>query len=220
MTYRSRLAVCGVTALLLLGIIEAAASIQDRALGQNRSSAAATSHDYPVRPVPFTAVHLNDVFWAPRIETNRQITIPFAFEQCELSGRVDNFERAAKALRGQALANTKPPGYPFDDTDLYKVIEGASYALSVHPDPKLDAYVDGLIARIAAAQEPDGYLYTARTISPQNPHRWAGKERWELERDDSHELYDLGHLYEAAVAHYQATGKRNLLDIAIRARTC
>jgi len=177
---------------------------------------AAPEHDYPVQPVPFTAVHLNDVFWAPRIETNRQVTIPFAFQQCELSGRVDNFERAARALRGEPLANTKPPGYPFDDTDLYKVIEGASYVLSVHADPRLDAYVDGMIAKIAAAQEPDGYLYTTRTINPQNPHPWAGHQRWELERDDSHELYDLGHLYEAAVAHYQATGKRTLLDVAIK----
>jgi DUF1680 family protein len=178
--------------------------------------AAPARHDYPVQPVPFTAVHLADVFWAPRIETNRQVSIPFAFQQCELSGRVDNFERAAKALRGEPLSNTNPPGYPFDDTDLYKVIEGASYVLSVRPDPKLSAYVDGMIAKIAAAQEPDGYLYTTRTINPQNPHRWAGRERWELERDDSHELYNLGHLYEAAVAHYQATGKRTLLDIAIK----
>src|SRR5437867_9360741 len=176
---------------------------------------ATPEHDYPIQPVPFTAVHLNDVFWAPRIETNRQVTIPFAFEQCILSGRVDNFERAAKALRGEVLENTKAPGYPFDDTDLYKVIEGASYVLSVTPNPKLDAYVDGMIAKIAAAQEPDGYLYTTRSINPQNPHRWAGKERWELERDDSHELYNLGHLYEAAVAHFQATGKRTLLDVAI-----
>ena len=82
--------------------------------------------------------------------------------------------RAAEALRGEPLANKKPPGYPFDDTDVYKVIEGASYTLSVQPDPKLDAYVDGLIAKIAAAQEKDGYLYTTRTIDPQNPHRWAG----------------------------------------------
>ena len=178
--------------------------------------AVASNRDYPVKPVPFTAVHLDDVFWAPRIETNRIETIPFAFKQCELSGRVDNFIRAAKALRGEPLGNTKPPGYPFDDTDVYKVIEGASYALSVHPDPKLDAYVDSLIAKIAAAQEKDGYLYTARTIDPAHPHPWSGAERWELERDDSHELYDLGHLYEAAVAHYLATGKRTLLDIAIR----
>jgi uncharacterized protein len=178
--------------------------------------AQAPPRDYPVQPVPFTAVHLNDPFWAPRIETNRTESIPFAFQQCELSGRVDNFVRAAKALRGEPLENTKPPGYPFDDTDLYKVIEGASYTLSVKPDPKLEAYVDSLIEKIAAAQEKDGYLYTTRTINPQSPHPWAGKERWELERDDSHELYNLGHLYEAAVAHYQATGKRTLLDIAIR----
>jgi uncharacterized protein len=169
-----------------------------------------------VKPVPFTSVHLNDVFWAPRIETNRRVTIPFAFQQCELSGRVDNFIRAATALRGETLTNKKSPPYPFDDTDPYKVIEGASYTLSVHPDPKLDAYVDSLIEKIAAAQEKDGYLYTTRAIDPQNPHPWAGKERWVLEKDDSHELYNLGHLYEAAVAHYQATGKRTLLDIALR----
>ncbi len=181
-----------------------------------RPPSPATS-DYPFKPVPFTAVHLDDVFWAPRIETNRAVTIPFAFQQCELSGRVDNFERAARALHGEPLTNRKPPGYPFDDTDLYKVIEGASYALSVHPDPSLDAYVDRMIAKIAAAQEPDGYLYTARTIDPAHPHPWAGKERWELERDDSHELYDLGHLFEAATAHYQATGKRSLLDVAVKA---
>jgi DUF1680 family protein len=174
------------------------------------------SHDYPVQPVPFTSVHVDDVFWAPRIETNRTVSVPFAFEQCELTGRVENFIEAAKALRGEEIANKKLPGYPFDDTDIYKVIEGASYTLSVHPDPKLDAYVDSLIAVIGAAQEPDGYLYTARTIDPQHPHAWAGKERWVLEKVDSHELYDLGHLYEAAVAHYQATGKRTLLDIALR----
>ena len=172
--------------------------------------------DYPVKPVPFTSVHFNDVFWAPRIETNRKVTIPFAFEKCEQTGRVDNFERAAQALRGDPLTNKKAPGYPFDDTDVYKVIEGASYVLTVQPDPKLDAYVDGLIAKIAAAQEQDGYLYTTRAIDPVNPHPWAGKQRWELEKVDSHELYDLGHLYEAAVAHYAATGKRTLLDVALK----
>ncbi len=201
-----------IAAAALLSLCALVVSIAARPQGLR----AKADHDYPVQPVPFTAVHLTDVFWAPRIETNRRVTIPFAFEQCELTGRVDNFERAAKALRGEPLTNTKAPGYPFDDTDLYKVIEGASYALSVHPDPKLDAYVDGLIAKIAAAQEPDGYLYTARTIDPKNPHQWSGAERWELEKVDSHELYDLGHLYEAAVAHYQATGKRSLLDVALK----
>ncbi len=176
----------------------------------------APTRDYPVKPVSFTAVHFRDDFWAPRIETNRKVTIPFAFQKCEESGRMDNFERAAAVLRGEQITNKKPPGYPFDDTDLYKVIEGASYTLSVQPDPKLDAYLDGLIAKIAAAQEKDGYLYTTRTIDPVHPHPWAGTRRWELERVNSHELYNLGHLYEAAVAHYQATGKRTLLDIALK----
>jgi uncharacterized protein len=174
------------------------------------------SRDYPVKPVPFTAVHFNDAFWAPRIETNRTVTIPFAFQKCEETGRVDNFVRAATVLRGESLQNTKPPGYPFDDTDLYKVIEGAAYTLSVHPDPKLEAYLDSLIEKIAAAQEQDGYLYTTRTINPAKPHPWAGTQRWVLEGVDSHELYNLGHLYEAAVAHYQATGKRSLLDVALK----
>jgi DUF1680 family protein len=171
--------------------------------------------DYPVKPVPFTAVHLNDSFWAPRIEINRSVTIPFAFQKCEENGRIDNFNRAAAALKGE-LTDKKLPPYPFDDTDLYKVIEGASYTLSVHPDPKLESYIDGLITKIAAAQERDGYLYPARTIDPQKPHPWAGASRWELEKVDSHELYNLGHLYEAAIAYYQATGKRSLLEIALK----
>ena len=127
---------------------------------------AGPGRDYPVQPVPFTAVTLDDAFWAPRIETNRTASIPTALQQCELTGRVGNFRRAAQVLRGEPLADTTAPGYPFDDSDLFKVIEGASYALSVHPDPKLDGYVDQLIATIAAAQERDGYLYTTRTINP------------------------------------------------------
>lgn len=178
--------------------------------------AAEPPRDYPVKPVPFTAVRFTDSFWLPRIEVNRTVTIPFAFEKCEETKRVELFERAAKVLRGEPLADKSPPGYPFDDSDVYKVIEGAAYSLSVTPDPKLAGYLDALIAKIAAAQEPDGYLYTTRTIDPANPHRWAGKERWELEEDDSHELYNLGHLYEAAVAHYQATGSKSLLDVAIK----
>ena len=172
--------------------------------------------DYPIKPVAFTAVHLTDDFWAPRIEINRTSSIPSAFEQCELTGRVALFDRAAAVLRGDATVDKRPPGYPFDETDLYKVIEGAAYSLSVTADPKLEAYVDGLIAKIAAAQEPDGYLYTTRTIDPKSPHRWAGTERWLLERDDSHELYNLGHLFEAAVAHHLATGKRTLLSDWLR----
>jgi len=198
--------------LALGGVVVAGGAFRAEA----SQAAGKAPRDYPVQPVPFTAVHFNDAFWLPRIEVNRTVTIPFAFEKCEESKRVYHFERAAAVLRGETLQDKAPPGYPFDDTDVYKVIEGAAYTLSVKPDPKLEAYLDGLIEKIAAAQEKDGYLFTTRTIDPENPHRWAGKERWVLEKVNSHELYNLGHLYEAAVAHYQATGKRTLLDVALR----
>src|SRR2546425_11823896 len=144
----------------------------------------AQTRDYPVKPVPFTAVHVNDAFWAPKIETNRAVTIPFAFQKDVETGRFENFERAAKTLRGEPLENKKAPPYPFDDTDVYKVLEGAAYTLSVHADPQLEAQLDKYIAIIAAAQEPDGYLYTARTMKPEPPHPWVGKDRWELETVD------------------------------------
>jgi DUF1680 family protein len=170
----------------------------------------AQQKDYPIQAVPFTQVKLNDQFWMPRIKTNHTVTIPASFERCENTGRIKNFEMAA-AKSGKFCTI-----YPFDDTDIYKTIEGASFSLSLFPDKSLDLYMDTLIAKVQAAQEPDGYLYTARTINPAAPHHWAGKERWEKERELSHELYNSGHLYEAAAAHYQATGKRSLLDIALR----
>lgn len=174
-------------------------------------------NDYPVKPVSFTEVSLNDEFWAPRIETNRTVTIPYAFEKCEETGRIENFVRAARVLQNDAtLTDRKVRGYSFDDTDPYKVLEGASFGLSVKPDARMDTYLDELIAKIASAQEEDGYLFTARTINPEDPHEWAGKRRWVNVKRLSHELYNMGHLYEAAVAHYQATGKRTLLDIAIK----
>jgi hypothetical protein len=184
--------------------------------GATADAATAPARDYPVQPVPFTAVRFEDAFWAPRVETNRAVTIPFALKQCEDTGRVGHFRRAAAVLRGEPLADRSPPGYPFDDSDLYKVIEGACYTLTVRKDPGLEGYVEGLVAAIGAAQEADGYLYTTRTIDPAHPHPWAGSRRWELERVDSHELYNLGHLYEAAVAHHQATRSRSLLEIALR----
>lgn len=170
----------------------------------------AQAQDYPIRPVSFTSVELTDNFWLPRIKTNHNVTIPASFERCESTGRVKNFEMAA-ARSGQFCTV-----YPFDDTDIYKTIEGASFSLSLNPDTRLERYIDSLIVKIADAQEPDGYLYTARTIDPMNAHKWAGKERWEKEREMSHELYNAGHLYEAAAAHYQATGKKTLLDIALK----
>jgi DUF1680 family protein len=214
MNYR-RVWLAFIVALIGLALsYTAAPSFSQRKRRPTKPTAAARTRDYPVKPVPFTSVHFHDAFWAPRLEINRKVTIPFAFKKDEETKRIYNFERAAAALRGETVADKTPPGYPFDDTDVYKVIEGAAYALNVQPDPQLEAYVDGLIEKIGAAQEPDGYLYTARTIDPQHPHRWSGTRRWELEKVDSHELYDLGHLYEAAAAYYQATGKRRLLDIA------
>ncbi len=172
--------------------------------------------DYPVKPIPFPQVHLADKFWAPRIEINRTVTIPYAFAQCEKTGRMDLFKRAAQVLKGDSQVDKTPPGYPFDDSDVYKVLEGAAYALSVKKDEKLQAYVRNLVELIASAQEPDGYLYCTRTINPAAPHAWSGKERWEKEEDNSHELYNLGHLYEAAAAHFQATGSKTLLDVATK----
>jgi DUF1680 family protein len=174
-----------------------------------------TSVDYPIQPVPFTSVKLTDNFWAPRIKKNATITIPIAFSYCESTGRVRNFEIAGGLDTGRFVGL-----YPFDDSDVFKIIEGASFSLQTYPDPKLDAYMDTLIYKIGLAQEDDGYLYTNRTIAEMHGgkglHEWASPNRWELDSVLSHELYNLGHLYEAAVAHYQATGKRTLLDIALK----
>ena len=167
--------------------------------------------DYTYKEVPFTDVHFTDNFWLPRIETIRNVTVPFAFRKCEETHRIDNFAVAAGIKEGKFNSP-----YPFDDSDVYKIMEGASYLLAVKEDNGLDAYMDSLISLIGAAQEPDGYLYTTRTIGGSSIHPWAGKKRWENERNNSHELYNVGHMYEAAVAHYQATGKRDFLDIAIK----
>lgn len=172
------------------------------------------SENYPIRPVPFTSVKMSDNFWAPRIKINHEVTIPIAFGYCESTGRVRNFDIAAGRDTGKFQTI-----YPFDDSDVYKIIEGAAYSLQTYPDAKLEAYIDTLVEKIGAAQEPDGYLYTNRTIAEkrgEQPHEWAGSKRWEKDNILSHELYNLGHLYEAAVAYYQATGKRDLLDISIK----
>ncbi len=164
--------------------------------------------DYPYRPVDFTAVRLTEGFWAPRLETNRSVTLPTCFNKCRETGRLLHFDLASGAASGPY------EGKRYDDSDVFKVVEGASYTLNISEDPELDDYLDRLIARIAAAQEPDGYLYTTRTANPEapadtSPGRWSDLAH-------GHELYNAGHLYEAAVAHYLATGKRTLLEVAIR----
>lgn len=162
-----------------------------------------------IKEVPFTDVHFTDDFWAPRIETNRTVSIPSAFHQCEINGRFDNFALAGGLIKGEHKGD-----FSFDDTDPYKIIEGASYSLAVKYDPKMDAYLDSVITLIAAAQEPDGYLTTCVTNKCERLSGWWGKSKWE--KINSHELYNSGHLYEAAVAHYKATGKRTLLDVALK----
>ncbi len=174
---------------------------------------------YPIEPVPFTSVHVvENSFWGQRLKAAREVTIPLAFSKCEETGRYENFVRAANPSKKYHVG--KFMGFPFDDTDVYKTIEGASYLLRTYPDPQLEAYIDSVLDIVAEAQEVDGYLYTARTINPSSPHPWSGKKRWEREENGSHELYNLGHMVDAACAHYEATGKRNFLDIALRYADC
>ena len=166
--------------------------------------------DYPFAAVPASAVTLTDAFWAPKLETNRRVTIPHIMRENETTGRVDNFRKAAHLMAGEYS------GRRFNDTDIYKVVEAASLSLKAHPDPALDRKVDDLIALIAAAQEPDGYLFPARTIDPKSPAPGVGPERWIYE-NGSHELYNSAIFYEAAAAHFLSTGKRiSLLDVAIK----
>ncbi|MEZ4775606.1 MAG: glycoside hydrolase family 127 protein [Bacteroidia bacterium] len=175
---------------------------------QPSPQSSAPSHDYPIHPVPFTNVLIDGGFWLPRLDTNRKVTIPYDFQKCEETGRINNFAIAGGLIKGEFR------GKRYDDSDVYKVIEGASYSLKTHPDPALEAYLDSLIVKIAAAQEDDGYLYTTRTVNPDKPID-ATPGRWSnMYRD--HELYNVGHMYEAAVAHFQATGKRTLLDVALK----
>ena len=169
--------------------------------------------DYPISAVGIRNVILTDSFWLPKIKTIQDVTIRYAFDKCKNEGRMENFLIAGGVEKG-----TTKGKMPFDDTDLYKIIEGASYSLISNPNPELDAYIDSIIAIIKIGQEPDGYLTTWFTINREKPPAWwvkPSKTRWENEVS-SHELYNSGHLFEAAAAHYWATGKRNFLDIAIK----
>ncbi|MCL5996474.1 MAG: glycoside hydrolase family 127 protein [Chloroflexi bacterium] len=152
-------------------------------------------------PVPFTRVTVEDDFWAPRIETNRTATIPAEYMMCESSGRIAAWDLT------WSPSDPNPP-HIFWDSDVAKWIEAASYTLMTHPDSQLDALLDNAIAKIARAQQPDGYLNT-HYIQVEPGKRWTNLR-------DCHELYCAGHLIEAAVAHYQATGKRTLLDVLCR----
>jgi len=167
--------------------------------------------EWQIEPVQFTDVQVTDAFWAPRIEINRTVTIPHLARQNEETGRVDNFRVAAGVQEGEYQ------GHRYNDSDIYKSIEAASYMLAQTYDPALDQQIDELIALIAASQLEDGYIFPGWTVDPDNPAPGVSTTRWELTNSNSHELYGNGHLIEAAVAHYRATGKRTLLDVAIRA---
>jgi DUF1680 family protein len=152
--------------------------------------------------VPFQAVRVHDTFWDPWRDRNRKLSIPHALENLETYGNLKNFDLAA------AGQHTGFQGPVFMDSDAYKVIEAAAYCLASDKDPKLDKAIDGVIARIAKAQQPDGYLDTYYIVN--------GLSRRLTNLEDNHELYCAGHLFEAAAAHFQATGKRNLLNVATR----
>lgn len=181
-------------------------------LSQQVSAQQKTSADYPISMVDIKKVVLTDSFWLPIIKTVQNSTIAYSFEKCVEEGRLENFLLAGGRKQGKVRGKM-----PFDDTDIYKIIEGASYSLISAPNKELDAYLDSVIAIVKVGQEPDGYLTTWFTIDPDNPPApWVPKtgKRWTREVA-SHELYNSGHMFEAAVAHFTATGKRNFLDIAI-----
>ncbi len=170
--------------------------------------------DYPIHPVDIRNVKMTDNYWLPIIKDVQEKTIEYALQKCKEEGRFDNFLVAGGKMKGEVRGLM-----PFDDTDVYKTIEGASNSLISAPNKQLEVLLDSLIEIIRTGQEQDGYLTTWRTINPAKPPAtWVkvveGK-RWES-MEASHEDYNAGHLYEAAVVHYLATGKRNMLDIAIK----
>jgi len=187
----SRIHVCWSVVLAVLAVRCLAAAEQGK-----------PARDYHVTPVPFNHVQVTDGFWKPRLDTNRAVTIPYAFEQCEKTDRISNFEKAAGLKEG------KHEGACFNDSDVYKIMEGAAYSLQVHPDPQLRQYLDRLIRVIGAAQWEDGYLFTFYSLPERQPDKLWTSIPW------IHEQYCVGHMYEAAVAHYEVTGDDTFLKIA------
>ncbi|MDH7503813.1 MAG: glycoside hydrolase family 127 protein, partial [Verrucomicrobiota bacterium] len=155
-----------------------------------------------LRPVPFTRVQIADSFWTPRRETNRLVSIPVNFANLEKFGNLENLRLAAR----KATSGFRGP--VFMDSDVYKALEAAAYSLATNPDPQLEKQLDDIISILAAAQQPDGYL-NSYFIVKEPGQRWKNLRDW-------HELYCAGHLFEAAVAHFDATGKRNFLEVATR----
>ena len=153
------------------------------------------------QPIPFTEVRIDDFFWNERLRINREVSLPYQYWQCKETGRIDAFRLQWQPGTGSA------PNIAWD-SDVAKWVEAASYSLATHPDAELAAQLEEVVGLIASAQQPDGYLNTHFTQVDK-------EKRWE-NLQDAHELYCAGHLFEAAVAHFQATGKRYLLDVACR----
>ncbi|CAM3588529.1 glycoside hydrolase family 127 protein [Flavobacterium chungbukense] len=182
---------------------------------QSDEKTSALKAGYQIEPVNIQNVKLTDSFWLPIIKRVQEITIAYAIKKCDEEGRFENFLIAGKQKTGTTRGEM-----PFDDTDVYKIIEGASNTLISAPNPKLERVLDSMIGIVKIGQEADGYITTWRTINPAKPPAsWVpvieGK-RWES-LQISHELYNPGHLIEAAIVHYEATGKTNFLEIAIKA---
>jgi DUF1680 family protein len=174
------------------------------------------TRDYPIAPVDFTKVTLLEGFWKDWVKTVHDATIPFAFQKCEETGRIDNFIFAGCIEEGKFQGH-----YGFNDSDVYKIMEGAAYALMIEEDPELAAYLDTLVYYVSEAQEEDGYLYTAWTLKANDYTdfhccTYSEDGRWIETSNSSHEFYNVGHMYEAAVAHYQATGSSAFLDVALK----
>lgn len=195
-------------ALLLLASIVAALTCK------TNSAHADVQH---LRAVPFERVTVDDPFWGSRLATNRAVTAAHVLDECERTGRLANFRIAAEILAKKTPPNARAKGSMrglyFNDSDVYKALEGCAYLLATRRDEALESRCDAIIETIAAAQEPDGYLYTSRTILDPGNMPPGGPERWS-DMGGGHELYCAGHLYEAAVAYHAATGKTRLLDVA------
>ena len=171
-----------------------------------------------IKQVPFTDVQVKDLFWKQRLDVMRNTTIRYAFQKVSDAGQIRNFEYAGKIVSGEAQVGdlTFQSGNPYDDAEVYKVLEGASYVLTTQADASLEAYCDDVIDKICSAQEPDGYLQTNFTIH--NPlHPWYNGQKWVSDWNLSHETFNVAELIEAAIAYYQATGKDKLLSCAKRA---
>ena len=197
------------TGRLLDRTLVAALVVACTALLAAQAPAKKPARDYPIRPVPFYDVAVDDEFWAPRVEKNRAVSIPHIMRENERTGRVANFEKAAGLKKGDY------EGRRFNDSDVYKTIEAAAYTLKVHPDQALESQLARLVDLIARSQLPDGYLYPARTLGAKPPVPGIGPQRW-VNLNGSHELYNVGHLYEAAVAWQLATGRDDLMQVAFK----